>query len=89
VAKHLLYTKDILGSIPGVGKYISWSRDSSTRIVIRLQLDDRGIEVRFPAGARDLSLLQGVHTGSGTRPAVDLTGTEFSFPEDKVGGRGS
>jgi hypothetical protein len=28
-------------------------------------LDELGVEVRFPVGARDFSLLRNVHTGSG------------------------
>jgi hypothetical protein len=40
-------------------------------------LNDLGIGVRFPAGARDASPLQIVHTDSGV---------QWAFPKDKVAG---
>jgi hypothetical protein len=41
-------------------------------------LDDRGMEVRFPVGARD-SLLHNVHTGCGAHPASYTMGTGACF----------
>jgi hypothetical protein len=37
-------------------------------------------KVRFPAGARDFSLLHSMQTGSGVHPASYPVGTEGSFP---------
>jgi hypothetical protein len=43
------------------------------------------VEVLFAGGARDLSLLHGVQTGSGAHPASYIMGIEGSFPGDKSG----
>jgi hypothetical protein len=44
--------------------------------------------VRFPAGARDFSLLHSIQNSSGSRanPASYLMGTRDSFTGDKVAG---
>jgi hypothetical protein len=44
------------------------------------ELDGRGTEVRFSAGARDVSLLSSVQTGSGAHPASYPMDTGGSFP---------
>jgi hypothetical protein len=43
-------------------------------------LDDRAIEVRFPAGAKDFSSNLCVQTGSGAHPASGTMGTGGPFP---------
>jgi hypothetical protein len=43
-------------------------------------LDDRAIEVRSPAGAKDFSCSFCVQTGSGARPASCTMGTGGPFP---------
>jgi hypothetical protein len=48
-----------------------WSRDSSVSIVSGYGLDDRAIDVRFSAEARDLSLT------SVSRPALGYLGVKF------------
>jgi hypothetical protein len=47
-------------------------------------LDDRAIEVRSPAGARDFSSILCVQTGSGAHPASCTMGTRGPFPGGKV-----
>jgi hypothetical protein len=42
--------------------------------------------VRFPAGARDFSLLPSIQTGCGTHLASYPTGIGGSFPESKADG---
>jgi hypothetical protein len=49
-------------------------------------LDDRKIVVGFPAGNRDISLLQNVQTGSGAHPAFYSMGTTGSFARSKGAG---
>jgi hypothetical protein len=44
------------------------------------------IGVRFPAGARDVSLLHSVHTGSGAHLASYPMHTGGDFPEGKAAG---
>jgi hypothetical protein len=58
--------------------FIRKIQDNSITIVTRL--DDWRILVRFPAGARDISLLYSTHTGSGTQSALYLVGTGCCFP---------
>jgi hypothetical protein len=47
-------------------------------------LDDRAIEVRSPAGAKDLSCSLCVQTGSGAHPASCTMGTGGPFPGAKA-----
>jgi hypothetical protein len=47
-------------------------------------LDDRAIDVRSPAGARDLSSNLHVHTGSGVHPASCIMGTGGRFHGGKA-----
>jgi hypothetical protein len=42
--------------------------------------------VRFPAEARDFSLLRSIQTGTGAHPASYTTGIGASFPEGKAAG---
>jgi hypothetical protein len=46
--------------------HMTRSQDSSVGIATELRLEEREIGLRFPARARDFSLLHNVHTGSGT-----------------------
>jgi hypothetical protein len=48
--------------------YAIRSSDSSVSIVKRYGMEDRGIGLRFPAKARDFSLLHSVQNGSGVHP---------------------
>jgi hypothetical protein len=57
---------------------------SSVSIVSGYGLDDRGIEVRFPPGARDFSSNLCVQTGSGAHPASCTMGTGGPFPGGKA-----
>jgi hypothetical protein len=43
-------------------------------------MDDREIGVRFPAKARNISLIHSVQTGPGTHPASYIMGAGGSFP---------
>jgi hypothetical protein len=52
-------------------------------------LDGRGIEVRFPAGVRDFSLVHNIQTGSGAHPTSYAMTTEGCFPGVKQQGRES
>jgi hypothetical protein len=61
------------------------SRVSSGSIVSDYGLDDRAIEVRFPAEAKDFSCSLCVQTGSGAHPASCTMGTEGPFPGGKSG----
>jgi hypothetical protein len=47
-------------------------------------LDDRAIEVRSPAGAKDFSSSLCVQTGSGALPASFTMGTGGPFPGGKA-----
>jgi hypothetical protein len=73
----------IVLSTPG---YSEWSpldkrsRSSSVTIVPGYGLDDRAIEVRSPAGAKDISSSLCVQTGSEVHPASCPVGTGGSFP---------
>jgi hypothetical protein len=60
------------------------SRGSSVSIVSGYVLDDRAIEVRSPAEAKDFSSNLCVQTGSGAHPASCTTGTWGPFPEGKA-----
>jgi hypothetical protein len=53
-------------------------------IVFGYGLDDRPIEVRSPAGARDFSSNLCVQTGSGAHPAPCTMGTGGPFPGGKA-----
>jgi hypothetical protein len=46
--------------------------------------DDRGIGVRFPAGAREFSLLHNTQTGSEAHPASYTMDNDGSFPGVKA-----
>jgi hypothetical protein len=60
------------------------SRVSSGSIVSDYGLDDRGIGVRSPAGAKDFSYNLCVQTGSGAHPASCTVGTGGPFPGGKA-----
>jgi hypothetical protein len=60
------------------------SRGSSVSTVSGYGLDDRAIEVRSPAGAKDFSSSICVQTGSGAHPASYTMGTGGSFPGGKA-----
>jgi hypothetical protein len=62
----------------------SRSRGSSVSIVSGYGLDDRTIEVRSPAGAKDFSSSLCVQTGSEAHPASCTMGTGGSIPGGKV-----
>jgi hypothetical protein len=47
-------------------------------------LDDRAIEVRYPAGAKDFSSVLCIQTGSMAHPVSCTMGTEGSFPGGKA-----
>jgi hypothetical protein len=57
---------------------------SSVSIVSGYGLDDRAIQVRSPAEAKDLSSNVCVQTGSGAHPASCTMGTGESFPGGKA-----
>jgi hypothetical protein len=60
------------------------SRGSSVSIVSGYELDDRAIEVRFQAGAKDFSSNLCVQTGSGAHPASYTMGTGVLSPGVKA-----
>jgi hypothetical protein len=60
------------------------SRGSSVSIVSDYGLDDRAIEVRSPAGAKDSSSSLCVQTGSGAHPVSCTVGTGGPFPGGKA-----
>jgi hypothetical protein len=62
------------------------SYDSSFGIATVYKIGGRGIGVRFPASARDFSLLHSVQTGSGAHPASYTMGTRGCFPGGKAAG---
>jgi hypothetical protein len=62
------------GSLPG----------NSVSIVSGYGLDDRAIEIRSPAGAKDFSCNLCVQTGSGAHPASCPMGTGAPFPGGKA-----
>jgi hypothetical protein len=57
---------------------------SSGSVVSDYGLDDRAIEVRSSAGAKDFSCLLSAQTGSGAHPASCTMGTGGSFPGGKA-----
>jgi hypothetical protein len=57
---------------------------SSVSIVSGYELDDRAIEVRSPAGAKDFSYSLCVQTGSGDHPASCTMGTGGPLPGAKA-----
>jgi hypothetical protein len=57
---------------------------SSVGIVSGYGLDDRAIEVRFPAKEKDFSSILCVQTGSGAHPAYCTMGTGGPFPGTKA-----
>jgi hypothetical protein len=59
------------------------SRCGSVSIVFGYGLDDRAIQVRSPAGAKDFSSNLWVQTGSGAPPASCTMGTGGPFPGGK------
>jgi hypothetical protein len=61
------------------------SRVSSVSIVSGYGLDDRAIEVRFPAGTKDFSSILCVQTGSGAYPVSCTMGTGGPFSRVKRG----
>jgi hypothetical protein len=61
-----------------------WSRSSSVSIVSDYGLDDRAIEVRSPAGAKDFSSNLCVQTSSEAHPASCTMGTWGPFPGAKA-----
>jgi hypothetical protein len=60
------------------------SQCSSGSIVSDYGLDDRAIEVRSPADAKDFSSSLCVQTGSEAHPASCTMGTMGPFPGDKA-----
>jgi hypothetical protein len=54
------------------------------KTVLGYGLDDRAIEVRSPAGAKDFSSSLCVHTGSGAHPASCIMGTGGPFLRAKA-----
>jgi hypothetical protein len=60
------------------------SRVSSVSIVSGYGLDDRAIEVRYPAGAKDFSSSLCVQTGSGAHPVSCTMCTGGPFPGGKA-----
>jgi hypothetical protein len=60
------------------------TRVSSGSIVSDYGLDDRAIGVRSSAGAKDLSSILCVQTGSGAHPASYTMGTGGPFPGGKA-----
>jgi len=59
----------------------------SVGIALGYGLEDRGSRLRFPAGARNISLHHGVKTGSGSHPASYPMGIRGSFSGVKRPGR--
>jgi hypothetical protein len=57
---------------------------SSVSTVYDYGLDDRAIEVRSPAGAKDFSINLCVQTGSEAHPACCTMGTGGPFPGGKA-----
>jgi hypothetical protein len=64
--------------------FLRGSRGNSVSIVSCYGLDDRMIEVPFPAGAEDFSFSLCVQTGSGAHPVSCIMGTGGPFPGDKA-----
>jgi hypothetical protein len=64
--------------------FLHRSRGSSVSVVSGYGLDDRAIEVRFLAEAKDFSSSICVQTGSGDHPASCPVGTGGPFPGGKT-----
>jgi hypothetical protein len=64
--------------------FVSRSRGSLVSIVSGYGVDDRVIEVRSPAGAKNFSSSLCVQTGSGAHPASCPVGTGGPFPGGKA-----
>jgi hypothetical protein len=64
--------------------YIYRSRGSSVSVVSNYGLDDRAIEVRSPAEAKDFPSNLCVQTGSEAHPASCTVGTGGPFPGGKA-----
>jgi hypothetical protein len=62
------------------------SRDSSVGIALGYGLDNRGSNVRFPAGTGNFYLHHRAQNGSGAHPASYPMVTRGSFPGGKAGG---
>jgi hypothetical protein len=62
------------------------NRDSSVGIALGYRLDDRGSNVRFPAGAGNFSLHHRIQNGSGAHPASYSMGTRGYFLGGKAAG---
>jgi hypothetical protein len=83
--KQLIY-EDLSGYIPrNIWAHYSYFYEpgSSVSIVSGYGLDDRAIEVRSPAGAKDFSSNLCVQTGSGAHPNSCTMGTGGPFPGGK------
>jgi hypothetical protein len=84
--KQLIY-EDLSGYIPrNIWAHYSYFYEpgSSVSIVSGYGLDDRTIEVRFPAGAKYFSSSLCVQTGSEAHPASCTMGTGGPFPGAKA-----
>jgi hypothetical protein len=65
---------------------VVYTLGSSVGIATGHGLDDRGTEVRLPAGVGNFSLLHCVQTDSGAHPAFYPMGTGVSFHGGKAAG---
>jgi hypothetical protein len=77
------YCAEVLQSLICHRSGVSQEPGSSGSIVSDYGLDDRAIEVRSPAGAKDFSSNLCVQTGSGVQPASCTMGTGGPFPGGK------
>jgi hypothetical protein len=66
-------------------KHLSKSQDSTVGIATGYGLDDQGVGVQVPVGAKKI-LFHVIHTGSGAHPAPYPMGTGGSFPRGKAAG---
>jgi hypothetical protein len=84
----MLFTSDMIGLFSRPDKFNPHSpsrrRGSSVSIVSDYGLDDRAIEVRSPAEAKDFSSSLCVQTGSGAYPASCTMGTGGPFTGGKA-----
>jgi hypothetical protein len=80
---HLQACKDV-SSIFAVTRERQYGPGSSVSIVSGYGLDDRAIEVRSLAEAKDFFSSLCVQTGSGALPASCIMGTGGPFPGGKV-----
>jgi hypothetical protein len=79
---YLLHTSTNPNEISN-GNVGGWEPGSSVSIVSDYGLDDRVIEFRSPAGAKEFSCSLCVQTGSGVHPASCPMRTEGPFPGGK------